>query len=202
MAGFDRSPCTATKTSPLSVTTRRKSQLPLSEPRPLENCNCTERSSMSSIGSTSMLLLVPSNINQRTWKKWRRQWSELLISVYCGYRKNKTSQMTSKASWTIYSMDQRTRHCEAAADTWFKKCFDLKYNWFVNINVENSDPSYINHQIAVHTIQRYRWRITRDNLYLCLHKHIIESPSIICWVIKLLSIIQAFQMILLHQNHS
>lgn len=57
IAGFDVSPCTATSTSPLSVTTRRKSQLPLNDPRLFENCNWTERNSMSSIGSTGILLL-------------------------------------------------------------------------------------------------------------------------------------------------
>lgn len=48
MAGFDMSPWMATRTSPLSVGTRRRSHALLMDSRECDCCNWTERSSMSS----------------------------------------------------------------------------------------------------------------------------------------------------------
>jgi hypothetical protein len=55
IAGFDRSPWMATRMSPLSVGTRRRSHALLMESREWDCCNCTDRNSMSS-SSAGMVL--------------------------------------------------------------------------------------------------------------------------------------------------
>jgi hypothetical protein len=63
IAGFDMSPWMATRTSPLSVGTRRRSQALLMESREWDCCNCTERSSMSSSSAGIVLEEVREKVD-------------------------------------------------------------------------------------------------------------------------------------------
>lgn len=85
IAGFVVSPCTATRMSPLSVGTRRRSHAPTIEPRWLGYCSWTERSSMSSIGSTGIALRGQNKEDQSGRNQyWPVHTAVLVVLVFGG----------------------------------------------------------------------------------------------------------------------